>query len=134
MSHRDSDRPTVELTSDERRRFGEIADQLRVERETAALGTIDSRRARIATWLSRFWGRSARRLTGIARRWWTGPLLLAIGVAALGYAGLASARLVVPAMVLFIASSTLTVLQMAGRLRSERWHRPTWSRLSGRRR
>lgn len=115
MYRRHSDRPSVQLTAEERRRFAEIATQLRFELDGLMFDPPETRRERVATWLSKLWGRAARRSIAALGHRLAGPLLLVSGAITVAlalrledprWAGLA----VVLPVAMTVAGATLTVL------------------------
>ncbi len=86
-----SDRPSVGLTPEERQQFAEIAARLRYELDGLSFDLPDRWWHRFGTALSRLGGRTARRVVSAASTWWVGPVLVALGGAALAGVAVADA-------------------------------------------
>jgi hypothetical protein len=114
MLHRD--RPSIRLTVDERRQFDELAARLRYELDGASFDTPGPRRVRLRTRATELRGRTVRRMIAAAGTWWTGPLVLTLGLLALGpmifsWVTVATPALIVLPATLVTAGQVLTTLR-----------------------
>lgn len=130
MQRNHRDRPGVRLTTEERRRFAEIAVQLRYELDGLAFpdavgnSRLPGRRRRPAFFVARAAGRATRVVAGLSRRLATPFVLALLGLGAVIGAAMTTGdlrfALTVAGSFTLAWATTTAALQLARRLQAKR--------------
>jgi hypothetical protein len=125
MIHRD--RPSIRLTADERRQFNELAARLRHELDGASFDPPERQRSGRRPGSAGRRGRAVRLVTTLAGTWFARPMILALGLLALGpvivgWPVVASPVLLVAPATMIGLGGALTTLDVVrrGRRRAQR--------------